>query len=114
MKQVIGAQGEVTIIKIDALPADISAAKIERTEKGWIISHSERGHHHICAGGTVMEANTAPAGMRILYAILEEPAAFIQDAPTPHEPYSLPAGLYEFRIAREFDPFSEQARQVKD
>jgi hypothetical protein len=26
----------------------------------------------------------------------------------------LPAGLYEFRCAREYDPFAEQARQVQD
>ncbi len=114
MKEIIGSQGEVTIIKIDSLPDDLVQATVERNAKGWIISHSEKGHHHILTGGEVMERTKVPAGMKILYATLDAPADFIQDAPTPHEKYSLPAGLYEFRIAREFDPFADQARQVRD
>lgn len=114
-KQVIGAQGEITIIKIDALPHDIETKPAERTGKGWIISHSESGHHHVLTGGDVMERTSAvPSGMQVLYAILENPAALIQDAATPHGGYDLPAGLYEFRISREFDPFAEQARRVAD
>ena len=43
-KQIIGAQGEITIIKLDALPEGFSAmAPVERIDKGWIISHSESG-----------------------------------------------------------------------
>lgn len=114
-KQIIGAQGEITIIKIDALPEGIEAKAAERTEKGWIISHSESGHHHVLTGGDVMERTSkVPQGMQILYAILENPEALIQDAAVPHGGFDLPAGLYEFRIAREFDPFAEQARRVAD
>ena len=54
-KQIIGAQGEITIIKLDALPEGIETKAVERTAKGWIISHSESGHHHILTGGDVME-----------------------------------------------------------
>lgn len=36
------------------------------------------------------------------------------DAAAPHGGYDLDAGIYEFRISREFDPFSEQARRVAD
>jgi len=112
---VIGAQGEITIIQIDALPEGIETRPAERIEKGWIISHSESGHHHLLTGGDVMERTSkVPAGMKILYAILDNPEALIQDAQTPHGGYNLSAGFYEFRIAREFDPFSEQARQVAD
>lgn len=113
-REVVGAQGEVTIFKIDAIPDGIKTKPAERIAAGWIVSHSERGHHHICTGGKVMERVDAPAGMRVLYAILKEPAAFIQDAPVPHEQHALPAGLYEFRLAREYDPFADQVRQVKD
>lgn len=114
-KQIIGAQGEITIIKIDALPAEMETKKAERTAKGWIISHSESGHHHVLTGGDVMERTSGvPAGMQILYAILDNPEALIQDAATPHGGYDLAAGIYEFRISREFDPFSEQARRVAD
>lgn len=115
MKRIIGAQGEITIIKLDALPEDMETRPAERTAKGWIVSHSESGNHHILTGGTVMERiDELPEGMRKLYALLDEPAALIQDAPVPHGGYDLEPGAYEFRISREYDPFAEQARQVAD
>lgn len=115
MKKIIGAQGEITIIQIDSMPQNIETVTAEKTEKGWIISHSESGHHHLLTGGEVMErTSNVPQGMKILYAILENPEALIQDASTPHGGYNLDAGFYEFRIAREFDPFAEQARRVAD
>lgn len=115
-KQIIGAQGEITIIRIDAAPADFAEMKkAERVGAGWIISHSESGHHHVLTRGDVMErTRDVPPGMQILYAILDEPGKLIQDAQVPHGHFDLPAGAYEFRIAREFDPFAEQARRVAD
>ena len=115
MKQVIGAQGEITIIKIDEIPKGIETTQVERLDKGWIISHSESGNHHLLTGGDVMERTSkVPVGMKILYAILENPEMLIQDAQTPHGHYDLAPGFYEFRISREFDPFAEQARRVAD
>jgi len=114
-KQIIGAQGEITIIKIDALPKDIETKSVQHVQKGWVISHSESGNHHLLTGGDVMERTSkVPAGMQILYAILDKPEALIQDAPVPHGGYNLLPGFYEFRISREFDPFAEQARRVAD
>jgi hypothetical protein len=115
-KQIIGAQGEITIVKISELPEGFAAMqKAERTKAGWIISHSESGNHHVLTGGEVMECTeNVPEGMRMLYAILENPGELIQDAAVPHGKYQLDPGFYEFRIAREFDPFAEQARQVAD
>lgn len=115
MKQVIGQQGEVCIIKIDALPAEIETKSVERIAAGFIISHSEQGHHHCIDGGEVMErTDRVPAGMQIFFAILDRPQNFIQDAATPHGSFHLDPGVYEFRISREFNPFTEQARQVAD
>jgi hypothetical protein len=118
-KRVVGAQGEITIIElVGATEADLAGFKTkpaERTAKGWIISHSESGHHHVLTGGDVLErVDGVPAGMQKLYALLEEPAELIQDAAVPHDGYNLAPGIYEFRIAREFDPFAEQARRVAD
>lgn len=115
MKKIIGAQGEITIIQIDALPANIKTKSVERTGKGWIISHSESGHHHLLTGGDVVERiDNVPNGMQILYGLLDEPASLVQDAAAPHGGYDLEPGVYEFRISREFDPFAEQARRVAD
>ena len=115
MKQIIGQQGEVLIIKIDALPGAMLTRAVEKTAAGYIISHSESGHHHVLTGGDVMERTSdVPAGMQILYAILSEPQSLIQDAPTPHDGFDLAPGIYEFRLSREFNPFEEQARRVAD
>jgi hypothetical protein len=115
MKQVIGQQGECRIVKIDALPAGMETKKVDRIAKGFVISHSESGHHHVLTGGDVMERiNNVPAGMQIFFAILDEPQSFFQDAANPHGGYDLDPGIYEFRVSREFDPFAEQARRVAD
>lgn len=115
MKELIGQQGEVRIVRIGELPANMETCAGERHAKGWIISHSESGNHHVLTGGEVMErTDSVPAGMRVLYALLDAPAALVQDAPVPHEGIYLPPGIYEFRVSREYDPFSEQARIVAD
>lgn len=114
MKTVIGQQGEVRIVKIDILP-NVTTKTVSRGNKGYIISHSESGHHHLLTDGDVMErTENVPAGMQIFYAILSDPQSFIQDASNPHGGYDLEPGIYEFRISREFDPFAEQARRVQD
>lgn len=114
-KQIIGAQGEITIIKIDALPEGMATRPVEHTGLGHIISHSESGHHHVLTGGEVMErTDNVPIGMQKIYALLDAPASLVQDAPASHEGYNLAPGIYEFRISREYDPFAEQARRVAD
>ena len=114
-REVVGAQGEITVFRVSELPKGlVPLAQNDRAGRP-IISHSESGHHHVLdRAATVLEHPEPPAGMRILYALLEEPTALIQDADKPHGKHDLPPGAYEFRIAREFDPFTEQARQVAD
>lgn len=115
MKKIIGAQGEITIIKLDALPEGMTTKPVERCAAGHIISHSENGNHHVLTGGDVMErTDNVPEGMQKLYALLDAPASLVQDAPAPHGGYDLAPGIYEFRISREYDPFAEQARRVAD
>jgi hypothetical protein len=116
-RTIVAAQGEAKVFRIDALP-DFTRRDPERNAAGQaIISHSESGHHHVIADcdAEVMErTDKVPAGMAILYAIVKNPTALRQDAPHPHGEIPLPPGIYEFRIAREFDPFAEQVRRVKD
>lgn len=115
MKQVIGQQGECRIVRVDAVPRDIETRPVDRAAKGYVISHSESGHHHVLTGGDVMErTDNVPAGMRVFYAILDKPEQFIHDAATPHDGFVLDPGVYRFDVSREFDPFSEQARRVVD
>lgn len=115
-REIIGAQGEISIFRCEGAMPEGLVAMSEKDKLGRpIISHSESGNHHLLDRAVaVMEKPDAPAGMRILYALIEEPTALIQDAIDAHGSHDLPAALCEFRIAREFDPFSEQARQVAD
>lgn len=108
------AQGEVVIRRIDKLPNGPDLKPVERTARGFIISHSEQGHHHLLTGGDVMERGSNAQGLQIFYAILKKPAQFIQDAANPHGGYDLDPGIYEFKVSREYDPFAEQARRVAD
>jgi hypothetical protein len=115
MREIIGQQGEVRIARISELPADMETTSVERIASGYIISHSESGHHHVLTGGEVMErTDKVPAGMRIFYALLDAPASLVQDAPVPHEGFDLAPGIYQFTISREYDPFAAQARIVAD
>lgn len=115
MKKVVGQQGEVRIVQIEAIPTNAKTKQVERGKGGFIISHSESGHHHVLRDGEVMESiKYVPAGMHIFYAILEKPTMFEQDAANPHGGFKLDPGVYEFRVSREFDPFEEQARRVAD
>lgn len=114
MKQYIGDQGEVSIFKIGALP-EMQSRPVAATAKGSIVSHSESGSHHLIEDGELMERTSdVPEGMRILYAIVESPTRLFQDASHAHGEHTLEPGVYEFRIAREYDPFAEQARMVAD
>lgn len=116
MKEIIGAQGEVVIVKIGGIPANVETKPVPcRADGATIVSHSESGHHHVCTGGEIMErVSGVPAGMKILYAIVKDPEKFVHEAPAAHCGYDLAPGIYEFRIAREHDHFSEQARTVMD
>ena len=109
------AQGEISIRKIDALPAGITPLKPENGH--YVMGHSETGHHHVMTldRKQVFEKADAPAGMRVLYAILDVPADLVHmRGHDTHETIRHEAGIYEFRLGREFDPYAELARQVAD
>lgn len=112
----IGAQGEVMIWRLSGdMPANVKPlTDLDRLGRP-IIGHSESGHHHVLERAVeVMEHQAPPPGMRILYALLDEPVTLLQDAADAHGKHVVGPGLIEFRIAREYDPFLEQARLVAD
>lgn len=117
----VAAQGEITIRRIGDVPKDRQRAGCTplKLEGGkFIIGHSETGHHHVLrsnVGADVVVLDRPPEGMRVLYAILENPTLLDhQRDHDTHESIELPAGEYEFRIAREYDPYAELARQSQD
>lgn len=116
IRKVLAQQGEAKVFKIDALPPGMQTRPAQRSQAGAaIVAHSESGNHHVIAGAEVLERiDNVPAGMAILYAIVKNPTALRQDAAAPHAEIPLDPGLYEIRVAREFDPFAEQVRRVQD
>lgn len=111
----VAAQGEISIKRIEKLPDGLVPMKPENGV--YVIGHSETGHHHVITmeRAKVFEAPNAPAGMRVLYAILDEPKELThqRDFDT-HEPIQFQPGTYEFRLGREFDPYAEMARKQAD
>jgi hypothetical protein len=109
------AQGEVNLQRVAALPDGLTAVA---PEKGaYIVGHSESGSTHVidAPGAKVFEqTKDVPAGMRIFYALIDEPTCLRQNAASPHEAIALLPGVFRIRISREFDPFAEQARRVAD
>lgn len=110
------AQGEVYVQRISSLP-DVGLVPVEATKGFLVVSHSESGNSHGFTNDgsvSVMERPQTPSGIGMLYAIVKRPTELRQDASTPHETVRLDEGVYCLRIAREYDPFAEQARRVAD
>jgi hypothetical protein len=118
----IGAQGELRIYKIDSFPEGIGTKSPERAESGaFIISHSEKGHHHVIGGDVdvieheeTVQFNSESIALRTLYAIVREPTALHQTATDNHDDIMLDPGKYMIRADVEFNPFGGQIRQVTD
>lgn len=116
--KIAAAQGEVYIRRISEVPMPMACRRIEPENGMLIVGHSETGHHHGFADDGSVDVlertHDVPAGARILYAIVKDPTCLKQDAAHPHEQIRMEPGVYEMRIAREFDPFAEVIRQVSD
>ena len=106
------AQGEVTLIKISAIPAD--ANETVQPEAGrYIVGHSESGNLHVLDAEGVTLCRRP--GADILYAIVANPTVLRQEkSGAPHAPIPVQPGAYRIVISREFNPFTEQARRVAD
>lgn len=110
-------QGEVRVQPIAAIPA-YEMRRVNAKDGVIIVGESESHHYHVldADGVTVMERvdSKVPAGMRILYAIVEKATKLHQTAANPHTAHDIAPGIYEIPIKREFNPFTEQARRVAD
>ena len=109
------AQGEIIIRRIKKLPIGCTPMKPE--DGKFIVGHSETGHHHVidASDANVSVLDKPPEGMRIIYAVVEKAMALthLREHDT-HESVQLDPGVYEFRVAREFDHYGELARQSAD
>lgn len=114
----LGAQGELRVYKIDALPEGLVFKAPAKDAMGnHILSHSEKGHNHVIDGNTmVMEHTAQVAGMamKTFYAIVKNPTALHQTALDNHSDIPLDDGIYAIRVDVEYDPFAEMIAEVRD
>ena len=113
----VAAQGEIITDIVDCLPEGAVLRKVEPINGRLVVSHSEQGHDHYipAADAELLERmDNVPAGMQIFYSIVRNPTALKQAATFPHEEIPLDVRIHRHRIAREFDPFADQARRVAD
>jgi hypothetical protein len=114
--ETLGAQGEIRMFRIDAIPD--SAKPVDREKGMFVIGHSEAGHHHVLEATRVkvFADPQAPQGMTILYALLESAGELkhLRDFDT-HAPHAFePGDTIMFRSDREYDPYADLARRVAD
>lgn len=113
--EITNAHGEVNFFRVGDGKIDASALEpVTPSNKGFIVGHSESGHHHLLEAEGVTMLRGSEDGMEILYAILENPVALKQDAAAPHEQQIVEPGEYIITNNVEYDPFTEQARRVAD
>lgn len=113
----ICAQGEITTDVVAELPKGATLKRVEPINGRLVVSHSEAGHdHYIPAEDAELLERTdnIPAGMQVFYSIIKRPTKLMQAAGTPHDEIALDALIFRHRIAREYNPFAEQARRVAD
>ncbi len=110
----IAAQGDVTFVRIGELPKDIklSPAQINNEANGFVIAHSETGHHHVARlnGGTEF---LVPASGLIAYLQSENEIEIdhLRSFDT-HKSIKLSPGIWEVRRQREWS--DENERMVAD
>lgn len=100
----MAAQGDMLLVRIEALPAGAVAAKAEGGR--FVLAHSETGHNHtVLERPTVRLFNDAMDTFRSFLVVEDEPAELQHERSfDTHEPLLIPPGTYEVRRQREYTP----------
>lgn len=110
------AQGEITVRRLNGAPDMTGFTTVAAINGQLVVSHSESGHNHYFPDDGTVELLERPIsnGLKMLYAIVKAPTELRQSAAVPHDALRHEPGVYQIRLAREFDPFAEQVRLVAD
>ena len=104
------AQGDLLLVKIDALPEGLT--EVSPVDGQHTVAHSETGHHHTLAAGRVRYFRP-DEGAFSGYVQVKEPTPLVHHRPhDTHEPILLDKGVYEIRRQREYTP--KGYRRVED
>ena len=110
----MAAQGDLLLIRVDALPDGLQRVDPERDVI--VVGHSETGHHHVIdAGAAELYEHTGPLPDSILECFVvvgrEAELRHLREFDT-HEPIRLEPGIYKVRRQREHTP--EGWRRAQD
>lgn len=104
MEKYHGFHGDVILVS-SSIPA--SSKKKSRTHRGYILAEGEVTGHAHC----VQEEIDLFEKEGKIYIKAMEPFSITHEE---HNKVTVPSGEYEVRIAKEYDHFSEEVREVMD
>lgn len=109
------AQGDLLILRIENLPAGLTAAKAEDGQ--FVLAHSETGHNHVIAARPSVRMYATDDPLLSYLEVIEatdKAEAVIEHLRSwdTHESIAVPPGVYEIRRQREYSP--EGWRRVAD
>jgi hypothetical protein len=107
-------QGDVILKKVESIPADAKAVK--PSGKGFVLALGEvTGHYHAVASQEGVDCYEKDGK---LYLKVES-SGKLEHLKGPgvqadHNPVSINDGLWKVDIVKEYDPFDEEIRNVRD
>jgi len=96
-------QGDVLVYKVDELPKNLNKAQNKVLAEGEVTGHCHQ----------IIDDNTDVFVDDNGNIFLETKADSVLKHDT-HHPITLPPGKYEVKIVREYDPFEDASRKVRD
>ena len=98
-------QGDVFFSKVRAIPQSVT--RVSRSERGYIIAKGEAtGHAHVIDDDIELYEKDG-----VLFVKTENTVEVRHEE---HRPVTLDPGIWKVGIVREYDPFLEEIRMVKD
>lgn len=98
-------QGDVFFVRIQSIPKEFT--KVNRDERGYIIAEGEAtGHAHVIDDDIELYEKDG-----ILFVKTEKTVEVRHEE---HRPVTLEPGIWKVGVVREYDPFLEEIRMVKD
>ncbi len=99
----MAAQGDLLLVKIDALPA--CAQPVTPVNGAYILAHSETGHNHVVMERPTVRLFSAMDEFRAYLQVEDEPSVLEhQRSFDTHESVKIEPGIYEVRRQREYTP----------
>lgn len=107
-------QGDVVLKRIDSIPN--GAVKVDSEHRGYTVAYGEAtGHAHIIQDTQGVELYELD---KVLYvkALRDADLKHLKpnDLQAEHNTVPIPSGLWKIGIVREYDPFTEEIRNVRD